>query len=632
MSTMTEMTAGPRAESRGTGEPASPPAPSALGGRELRVLGEALNARTADVLTEVVTRRRDPGPVGGAGLVEDSLEQICTISTRAVALWMMAGDPQAAVEVGREGWKMFGQLATNHTVPLNDLTKRCLRWREAVDYVLGDIATQQETAPEVLADAHSMVQLTLNVTLVRLCEIFGSERARTDEELARRKGELEFMATHDPLTGLPNRTLMIDRAKQMLVGSRHRTPVGVLLMNIDNFKAINDTLGYGVGDELLQAIAARLDSVVRGTDALGRLGGDEFVMIADEVSPATGLGLVAERLMDVFGETFELSGCPETDLVVTASIGVATGDQTAAEDLLRDAEIAMHSAKWDGKNRYATFEPGMQDAIRLHIELERDLRHALQNNQFVLVYQPTFDLRDMTPTGVEALIRWEHPKRGMVQPNDFIPLLEETGLIVDVGRWVLGEACRQGAVWREAGYPIGMAVNVSGRQLDTDGFIDVVGTAISESGLDASALTIEITETTLMRNAEETARRLTAMRELGVKIAIDDFGTGYSSLAHLQRFPVDQLKIDRSFISQLTENPEGETMLRTLVHLGKSLSIETLAEGIEQPTELSLLQREQCDSGQGFLFARPLASHDVEAFLQTWSERGAPALLAPNAA
>jgi diguanylate cyclase (GGDEF)-like protein len=627
------MTAGRRAETGGTGEPASPPAPSESHGQELRALGEALNARTADVLGEVVTRRRDPGPVSGDGLVEDSLEQICTISTRALALWMTAGDPQAAVEAGREGWKMFGQLAVNHTVPLDDLTKRCLRWREAVDYVLGDIATRLETSPEVVAQAHSMVQLTLNVTLVRLCEVFGSERARTDEELARRQGELEFMATHDPLTRLPNRTLMIDRAEQMLVRSRQRTPVGALLMNIDNFKAINDTLGYGVGDELLQAIAARLDSVVRDTDALGRLGGDEFVLLCHEVSLPAGLGLIAERLMNAFGDTFELPGCPETDLAVTASIGIAIGDRKTAQDLLRDAEIAMHSAKWDGKNRYVTFEPGMQDAIQLHIELERDLRHALENNEFLLVYQPTFDLRDMATKGVEALIRWDHPKRGIVQPNDFIPLLEETGLIVDVGRWVLGEACRQGAAWHEAGHLIGMAVNVSARQLDTDEFIDDVGTAISESGLDAGALTIEITETTLMRNAEETVRRLTAVKELGVKIAIDDFGTGYSSLAHLQRFPVDSLKIDRSFISGLTENPEGETILRTLVHLGKSLSIETLAEGIEQPMELSLLQREQCDSGQGFLFARPLDAHDVVAFLQTWTAERAKALpLASHAA
>ena len=479
-------------------------------------------------------------PVTGDGLVEDSLERICTISTRAVALWMTVGDPQAAVEVGREGWKMFKQLAVNHTVPLNDLTKRCLRWREAVDSVLGEIATQLNTSPEVVAQAHSMVQLTLNVTLVRLCEVFGTERARTDEELARRQGELAFIATHDPLTGLPNRTLMIDRAEQMLVRSRHhRTPVGALLMNIDNFKAINDTLGYGVGDELLQAIAARLDSVVRDTDALGRLGGDEFVLLSDEVSLAAGLGLIAERLMDAFGETFELPGCPETDLAVTASLGIAIGDRTAAEDLLRDAEIAMHSAKWDGKNRYVTFEAGMQDAIQLHIEFERDLRHALENNEFLLVYQPTFDLRDMAPKGVEALLRWRHPKRGIVQPNDFIPLLEETGLIVDVGRWVLAEACRQGAAWRAAGHLIGMAVNVSGRQLDTDALIDDVRTAISESGLDAGALTIEITETTLMRNAEDTVRRLTAVKELGVKIAIDDFGTGYSSMAYLRQFPVD---------------------------------------------------------------------------------------------
>jgi diguanylate cyclase (GGDEF)-like protein len=627
------MTAGRRAESGGMGEPASP-VPPELCGQELRVLGEALNARTGDVLTQVVARTRDAGPVTRDGLVEGSLERICTITTRAVGLWMAAGDPQAGVEAGREGWEIFDHLAVNQTVPLNELTKRCLRWREAVDSVLCEIATRLETSPEVLAQAHSMVQVTLNVTLVRLCEVFGSERARTDEELARRQEELAFMATHDSLTGLPNRTLIIDRGEQMLVRSRrHGTPVGALLMNIDNFKAINDTLGHAVGDELLQAITARLDGVVRGTDALGRLGGDEFVVLAEEVSLAAGPELIAERLMDALAETFKLPGCPESDLTVTASIGIAIGDRAAAEDFLRDAEIAMHSAKWDGKNRYATFESGMHDAIQLHVELERDLRHALENDEFFLAYQPTFDLHNMTPKGVEALIRWEHPVRGIVQPNDFIPLLEETGLILDVGRWVLGEACRQGAAWRKAGHLIGMSVNVSGRQLDADQLIDDVRTAISESGLDANALTIEVTETTLMRNAEETVRRLTAIKELGVKIAIDDFGTGYSSLAYLQQFPVDSLKIDRSFISQLTENPEGETILRTLVHLGKALSIETLAEGIEQPAELSLLQHEQCDSGQGFLFARPLNPHDVEAFLQTWTEHGAPALpLAPNAA
>jgi EAL domain-containing protein (putative c-di-GMP-specific phosphodiesterase class I) len=224
----------------------------------------------------------------------------------------------------------------------------------------------------------------------------------------------------------------------------------------------------------------------------------------------------------------------------------------------------------------------------------------------------------MTPTGMEALIRWRSPVRGVVQPDDFIPLLEETGLICEVGAWVLHEACRQGAAWRRNGYPVGMAVNVSARQLDTDEFVTEVRDALAQSGLEPSALTLEITETTLMSNADETARRLVAIKELGVRIAIDDFGTGYSSLAYLQRFPVDALKIDRSFISRVSQDPEGDTLIRTLVQLGKSLSIETLAEGIEQSRELSLLKEEHCDSGQGFLFARPLDLEACDVFLKDW--------------
>jgi EAL domain-containing protein (putative c-di-GMP-specific phosphodiesterase class I) len=285
----------------------------------------------------------------------------------------------------------------------------------------------------------------------------------------------------------------------------------------------------------------------------------------------------------------------------------------------------MYRAKWDGKNRYVVFESVMQDAVQGRMELEMDLRVALENDEFFLVYQPTFDLRDMSPTGVEALIRWSSPTRGVVQPDDFIPLLEETGLITEVGKWVLEEACRQGAAWRETGYEIGMAVNVSARQLDTDEFVAEVRDALSHSGLQPSALTLEITETTLMRDAEQTARRLTTIKGLGVRMAIDDFGTGYSSLAHLQRFPVDALKIDGSFISGLSENQEGETLLHALVQLGKALSIETLAEGIEQPRELSLLQAENCDSGQGFLYARPLDAAATEAFLRDRAENPNPA-------
>ena len=311
----------------------------------------------------------------------------------------------------------------------------------------------------------------------------------------------------------------------------------------------------------------------------------------------------------------------EAHLSVTASVGIATAARSSAEEFLRDADIALDQAKWEGKNRRVVFESGMQHKARSRMELEVDLRDALSNDEFFLVYQPTFDLSDMSPTGLEALIRWRHSTRNIVLPNDFIPLLESTELIIPVGKWVLEESCRQGVIWRQAGHTVGIAVNVSARQLDTDQFVTDVRNALSESGLEPGALTLEITETTLMRNLEETSRRLSAVRKLGVRIAIDDFGTGYSSLAHLQRLPIDALKIDRSFISRLTDSPEGEALIHTLVQLGKALSIETLAEGIEEPEELAMLQQEHCDSGQGFLYARPMDAAASETFLQAWARR-----------
>ncbi|HEY7933889.1 MAG TPA: EAL domain-containing protein [Solirubrobacteraceae bacterium] len=593
---------------------------------ELRRLGEALGERTEDVLERILARNLAAGRTLDA-MVEDSFARVGTVSTTAVARWMSGDSPEAAREVGRESWHIFGQLAAQRAASLNEVTKRCLRWCDAASEVVRESATELQISPEVLAQALAMLQRSLNVTLVRMCESFDTERKLADEQLERRQEELAFLATHDPLTGLPNRTLILDRVEQMLVRARrNHAPVAALFVDLDNFKTINDTLGHAAGDELLRAVAERLDGVVRAGDALGRLGGDEFVVISEELSLAAGPEMIAERLLEALTQPFKLGAEDEIRLIVTASIGIASGDRAQAADLLRDADIAMYRAKWDGKNRYVVFETGMQDAVQTRMELEMDLRVALENDEFSLVYQPTFDLSDMSPTGVEALIRWNSPTRGTVQPDEFIPLLEETGLITEIGKWVLEEACRQGAAWRAAGYPIGMAVNVSGRQLDTDQLILDIESALSRSSLDPEALTIEITETTLMRNAEETARRLTTIKQLGVRIAIDDFGTGYSSLAHLQKFPVDALKIDRSFISRLSHSQEGETLIHTLVQLGKALSIETLAEGIEQQQELSLLRDEDCDSGQGFLFARPLDIAATEAFLQNYAKTGAPAI------
>ncbi|HEY5192813.1 MAG TPA: EAL domain-containing protein [Solirubrobacteraceae bacterium] len=592
--------------------------------RDLRRLGQTLNERTEHVVGGIRRRNGESGVVLEP-IVEESFVKVGTVSTVAVARWMAGEGPEVAREVGQESWNIFGQLAAQRAAPLNEVTKRCLRWRDAAADAIREVADELELPITVLERALSMLQRSLDVTLVRMCQSFEAERRRAHEELHRRQEELAFMATHDALTGLPNRTLILDRVEQMLVRARrNQTPVAALFVDLDNFKHINDTLGHGVGDQLLRAVAARLEAVVRDIDALGRLGGDEFVVVAEGMSLAAGPELIAERLLTALKQPFKLKGAENTRLIVTASVGVAMGDRATAEELLRDADIAMYRAKWDGKNGYVVFESGMQDAVQSRLELEMDLRDAFDKEEFFVVYQPTFNLREMVPTGMEALIRWRHPTRGVVQPDDFVPLLEETGLIVEVGGWVLREACRQGAEWREAGREIGVAVNVAARQLDRDEFVDEVRQALSESGLSAEALTIEITETTIMANAEETAVRLAAIKEIGVRVAIDDFGTGYSSLAYLQRFPVDALKIDRSFISKMSNDAEGETLIRTLVQLGKSLSIETLAEGIEQAQELSLLREESCDTGQGFLFARPLDLSECESFLDNWAGAVAP--------
>ncbi|HSZ04609.1 MAG TPA: EAL domain-containing protein [Solirubrobacteraceae bacterium] len=587
---------------------------------ELGRLGQAVNERTDDVVHAMLRRTTESGCQLDAA-VEERFARVGAVSTVAVARWMSGESAEVAREVGQEAWQIFGQLASQRAAPLNEVTKRCLRWCDAAREIVQECAHDLALEPAVLTQALSMLQRSLNVTLVRMCESFESERQHADEELARRQRELAFLATHDALTGLPNRTLILDRVEQLMRAARRdQTPLAALFIDLDNFKAINDSLGHAAGDELLQAVASRLTAALRESDAVGRLGGDEFVVIASGLSLVSGPELIAERLLEALDQPFTLADCGQASLKVAASIGVAVGDRACADELLRDADIAMYQAKWDGRHRYVLFESGMQTAVQSRMELEMDLRAALESgDELFLVYQPTFSLSDMRPTGMEALIRWNSPTRGVVQPNEFIPLLEETGLIVDVGRWVLGEACRQGVRWRESGYPIGVAVNVSARQLDTDEFVGDVENALEQAGLDADALTVEITETALMRDIEQTAMRLAMVKELGVRVAIDDFGTGYSSMAHLQRFSVDALKIDRSFITQMTHNKEGETIIRTLVALGKALSIETLAEGIEQAHELHLLRGQRCDSGQGFLFARPLDVADTEAFLKNWT-------------
>jgi diguanylate cyclase (GGDEF)-like protein len=424
-------------------------------------LGQALQARAADVL-ELTTARSAGRDEAVDAVVQDRFERINRSSTMAVARWIAGEGAEVAIEAGRETWVIYGELAAHRAASLNQLTKRCVWWRDSVAEVLRQSAAQLSTSPEALSQALNILQLSLEFSLVKMSKCFDTERKRTDEELARREEELSFLATHDALTGLPNRTLILDRVEQMLARcARNQTQVAALFIDIDNFKAVNDTLGHAAGDQLLEAVAARLDGVVRGSDALGRLGGDEFVVISEDLSLEAGPELIAERLLEALKPSFKLGAGEETVFTVTASIGIALGGRSSAEELLREADIAMYRAKWDGKNRYAVFETGMQDVIEQRAQLEMDLRDAVDRNEFFLAYQPTFALSDMSTTGVEALIRWKHPVRGVVPPDEFIPLAEETGLIAEIGKWVLEQACAQGAAWRDAGYAIGMAVNVS---------------------------------------------------------------------------------------------------------------------------------------------------------------------------
>jgi diguanylate cyclase (GGDEF)-like protein len=585
---------------------------------ELTRLGAALHERTPDVVSAMM-RRSSESSRQLDDYVEARFARVGTVSTTAVARWMSGESPEVAREVGQESWQIFALLAAQRAAPLNEVTKRCLRWCDAALEVTDECARELTLAPQTLERANAMLRRSLHVTLVRMCESFELERERAETELEHRQQELSFLATHDTLTGLPNRTLILDRVDQMLrLARRQQMELATLFIDLDNFKSVNDTFGHSMGDELLLGVATRLRSTLRDSDALGRLGGDEFVVIAAGPTLEAGPEAIAARLLDSLKRPIRL-GDDETPFTVTASIGIATGERESAGELLRDADIAMYHAKANGPNQYSMFHPGMQAVVQTRTELEMDLRDALAHEQVFLVYQPTFSLHTMTPTGMEALIRWKRASGEIVQPEDFIGLLEETGMIVEVGKWVLDEACREAARWRDEGHPSAVAVNVSARQLDNDAFVDHVEDALEQAGLDASMLSIEITETALMRNVEATATKLCAVKELGVKIAIDDFGTGYSSMAHLQSFPVDALKIDRSFVAKMTRSSQSETILQSLVALGRALSIETLAEGIEQTHELTALQDQQCDSGQGFLLARPLPSSETSAFLRQWA-------------
>ena len=429
--------------------------------------------------------------------------------------------------------------------------------------------------------------------------------------------EMFHAARHDFLTGLPNRVLLNDRLTHSIsVAHRDDKSVAVLFLDVDGFKHINDSLGHGVGDKLLQSVAARLVESVRDADTVSRQGGDEFVVLLSQLDHPGDAAISARRLLRAVAEPHPID---EHDLLVTASVGVSVypGDGDDAGTLIKNADIAMHQAKDDGPGGYTFFKPSMNVRAVERQSLEEGLRHALERQEMALHYQPTIDLRTGVITGAEALLRWTHPVRGPVLPAQFIPLAEDCGMIVPIGHWVLREACAQACAWIRAGLPIPMmAVNISGKEFRSEHFLDGIFSVLAETGLDPGRLELELTETVLMNRVQASDQILSALRAGGVRLAIDDFGTGYSSLSYLRRFPVDMLKIDRSFVSGITNGGDEATIVDAVIGMGHGLNLRVLAEGVETPEELAFLQARGCDEAQGYYFSHPVPPAEFAALLE----------------
>ncbi|HZJ51748.1 MAG TPA: EAL domain-containing protein [Actinomycetota bacterium] len=431
------------------------------------------------------------------------------------------------------------------------------------------------------------------------------------------EGELSHQAFHDSLTKLPNRLLFKDRVQHALARrSEQGRCLAVLLIDLDNFKAVNDSRGHDVGDQLLVAVTRRLKECLRPSDTLARLGGDEFAILLEDMQHVAGAVLISERIVETLRAPFDLE---DRHLFARASIGIVTelSPDTDTEQLLRKADTAMYVAKSKGTATYEIFEPHMEDALNRRVRLEADLERAIEESQFTLRYQPIVELARSTIYGLEALLRWEHPQHGLIRPLEFIPLTEERGLIVPIGRWVLREACRQARQWQtEHGQRrLSVNVNVSAVQLQDAQLAEDVAQTLQDAQLAPRDLILEITESALMQDTEVIASNLEAFKEIGVRLAIDDFGTGYSSLGYLRRFAFDIIKIDKTFIDGLGTGPQGSGLAGGIVKLSQSLGLQTCAEGIESDVQLAELSALGCELGQGYYFAKPMERQSVSSLL-----------------
>ena len=440
--------------------------------------------------------------------------------------------------------------------------------------------------------------------------------ARTEGLEAANK-QLRHLATHDALTGLPNRVLLDDRLAQAIAHSQRNGHLFALLMvDLDRFKLINDSLGHRAGDELLQETARRLTGVARAIDTLARSGGDEFVMILHPIDARDDAELLAQRVIEALKPTMRIAG---VDIHTSPSIGIAfyPADGTTTETLIARADAAMYSAKQRGRNNAQCFAPGMDTQSQDKVRLESDLHEAIALKQFELDYQPKVDVKSGAVHSVEALIRWRHPQRGLISPNEFIPLAEDSGLIGPIGGWVVREACRQAKAWQRKGLPqVRVAVNLSASQFRQKNLLATIRQALLDADLDPSYLEVELTESAVMTNPEESVSIMEQLSKMGVLVSVDDFGTGYSSMSYLRRFPIDKLKIDRGFISEIMTRPDDASIVRAIVSLAHSLRLKVVAEGVETPDQLDFLKTLGCDQYQGFHFSTPVSAADFEELLR----------------
>jgi diguanylate cyclase (GGDEF)-like protein len=468
----------------------------------------------------------------------------------------------------------------------------------------GYISLAECCAPRPWSPTEEAMLVTMSTS------ISGAIQRNATEEFIR------YQANHDLLTGLPNRSLFSDRLEMAIaLAQRNQAHLAVMFLDLDRFKSINDTLGHSIGDQLLQGVAQRLKNTLRQEDTFARWGGDEFIILLPHLSDPTEAGLTAERMLAEFEQPFYIDS---HELYISPSIGIAVfpGDGDDSETLVKHADTALYQAKQAGRNNFQFFDLALASSTPKILNLEKRLRQALEAQQFILYYQPQINLKTGQITGVEALLRWQDPGMGLVSPQVFMPVVEESGLIVPIGEWVLRTACRQNKAWQDQGLsPITVAVNLSARQLRQPNLTAVIAKTLQETGLDPHYLELEITETTAVQDVELTKTVLEDIQRMGVKISMDDFGTGYSSLSYLQQLPLDSLKIDRSFITDLASNPKDAQIVTAIVSMAHGLTLNVIAEGVETLDQLRFLQGLKCQEGQGYFFNRPLGAADATAVL-----------------